>query len=106
MVVKLLSLRSNVDIISNVEEILHEDRVIGYRLFDPRSIKLTVPETLNESAKTASKLNVNSVPWNILSSDTVFEIPADFVVVICEPVEILTKSYLEEIDGTGVTIKE
>ena len=92
MSVLLLMLKSGEEIIAKTEELQLEDRVIGFQLTDPQILSLSRATTLNEEDE-SSKLSVNFSKWQIYSKDTVFRIPAEWVVTVSNPVDSLKTSY-------------
>ena len=92
MSVLLLMLKSGEEIIAKTEELQLDDKVIGFQLTDPQILSLSRATTLTEEDET-SKLSVNFSKWQIYSSDTVFRIPAEWVVTVCNPIESLKTSY-------------
>ena len=82
MTVKLITLKPKQDVIADIEEIRTKDeqpKIVGYQLTHPYLISLTrVPEE-------DDTVSVNISRWNPYSGDTVYQIPADIVNVICEP---------------------
>jgi len=107
MSVKLLVLKSLEEVIADVKElVLEEDgkeKIIGFLLTEPRSISLSRSMTLNEE-ETDDRVNVNFVKWQPFSEDNQFQIPADWVVTICEPLERLKTSYEEQINAKERTM--
>ena len=85
-------LKSGEEIIAKTEELQLEDRVIGFQLTDPQILSLSRATTLNEEDE-SSKLSVNFSKWQIYSEDTVFRIPAEWVVTVSNPIDSLKTSY-------------
>ena len=107
MTVKLLVLKSLEEVISDVKELVLEENgkenVVGFLLKDPRSISLSRSMTLTEE-ENGDRVNVNFVKWQPFSQDNQFQIPADWVVTICEPLEKLKTSYEENINAEERTM--
>ena len=82
MTVKLLTLKPRQDVIADIEEIRTTEetpKIVGYQLTHPYAI------TLSRIEDDETKLSVNISRWNPYSADAVYQIPADIVNVICEP---------------------
>ena len=106
MSVKLVVLKSLEEIISDVKElVLEEDgkeKIVGFLLTEPRVLSLSRAVPLNEEE--GEKISVNFEKWQPFSADTQFQIPADFVVTITEPLESLKKSYEDQLDAKKRTM--
>ena len=90
MTVKLITLKPKQDVIADIEEIRTKDeqpKIVGYQLTHPYLISLTrIPEE-------DDTISVNISRWNPYSGDIVYQIPADIVNVICEPLPKLKESW-------------
>ena len=98
MTVKLLTLKPKQDVIADIEEIRTKDeepRIVGYQLTHPYII--TLSRMMNEDKTVSDSISVNISRWNPYSSDTVYQIPADMVSVICEPLPKLKESWEEKV---------
>ena len=94
MTVKLLTLKPRQDVIADIEEIRTKEKkpkVVGYQLTHPYVI------TLSRVDEDDTKLSVNISRWNPYSADPVYQIPADIVNVICEPLPKLKESWEEKV---------
>ena len=103
MSIKLVLVKTGEQIISDVKEIVSDDKVCGYLLKNPQTIMTSqVPFTLSPTPE----VNENSVemkmsPWILLSKDDEIPVPPDYVVTIVEPVEEVIEMYKEKIDGAS-----
>ena len=107
MTVKLLTLKPKQDVIADIEEIRttdEEPRIVGYQLSHPYII--TLSRMMNEDQTVSDSISVNISRWNPFSSDTVFQIPADMVSVICEPLPKLKESWEEKVATEEKVVKE
>lgn len=94
MTVKLLTLKPRQDVIADIEEIRTKEKkpkVVGYQLTHPYVI------TLSRVDEDDTKLSVNISRWNPYSADAMYQIPADIVNVICEPLPKLKESWEEKV---------
>ena len=106
MTVKLLTLKPKQDVIADIEEIRTTDeqpKIVGYQLSHPYIITLS---RLMEEDNTNTSISVNISRWNPFSSDTVYQIPADMVSVICEPLPKLKESWEEKVGNEEKVVKE
>ena len=107
MTVKLLTLKPKQDVIADIEEIRttdEEPKIVGYQLTHPYII--TLSRMMNEDKTVSDSISVNISRWNPYSSDTVYQIPADMVSVICEPLPKLKESWEEKINKEEEVVKK
>ena len=107
MTVKLLTLKPKQDVIADIEEIRttdEEPKIVGYQLSHPYII--TLSRMMNEDQSVSDSISVNISRWNPFSSDTVFQIPADMVSVICEPLPKIKESWEEKVANEEKVVKE
>ena len=69
MTVKLALLKSGEDIIADVQEMVFDDKVIGYIFNKPCNIKMKVREEDSETEKVDS-VKIRLTPWIILTKET------------------------------------
>ena len=82
------------DVIADIEEIRTKEKkpkIVGYQLTHPYAI------TLSRIEDDETKLSVNISRWNPYSADAVYQVPADIVNVICEPLPKLKESWEEKV---------
>ena len=107
MSVKLVVLKSLEEVIADVKElVLEEDgkeKIIGFLLTEPRTLSLSRAMTLNEE-EDPNRVSVNFVKWQPFSDYKQFQIPADWVVTIAEPLERLKTSYEEQLNAKECTM--
>jgi hypothetical protein len=101
MTIKLLVLKSGEDVVADVQEMMVEEKVVGYFLNRPCVVKMSnyTPieddETSEEKKKNAYQIKF--YPWVPLAKDPVIPLSMDWVVTMVEPIEKLTKLYVEDI---------
>lgn len=92
MTVKLSLLKSGEDVIADIEEMVVDDRVIGYFFNKPCNVKVLARDTGEENqSKTPCKLQLT--PWMPLTNDTKIPVSPDWVVTIVEPMPQLKEMY-------------
>lgn len=103
MTIKLLLLKSGETLISDVKEVLKEEKVCGYLLSNPQRVFYESPILSPDGEKqNESTVNVSLTRWMLLSKDNQIVIPFDWVVTIVDPIESLENMYSpkEEEDGS------
>ena len=102
MTIKLLFLKSNEELIADVQEMIVGEgdgsRVVGYYLTKPCLVKMRNPNLVKEDGqqKTAG-FSVSLYPWIPLSKDETIPVPTDWVITIVEPVQGLKEMYLNDV---------
>jgi hypothetical protein len=95
MTVKLVLLKSGEDIISDVKEMIIEEKVVGYFLEKPCTIRMKNPSDIGESEDRS--FQVSLFPWIPISKESTVPIPSDWVVTIVEPVDKITDMYKKQV---------
>ena len=106
MSVKLLLFKSGETIISDVKEILSENKVRGYLLTDPHKVVTRKPVLLTEekpSQQNGIELEVVLTPWIVLTNDKEMLIPLDWVITIVEPLSSVKNVYYEKLTVSEAT---
>lgn len=108
MSVKLIVLKSLEEVVADLKELVLEkegtEQVVGFLLKEPRVLSLSRAVTLTEEEEDPNRINVNFQKWQPFSDDVEFQIPADWVVTICEPLEKLKSTYEEHINAKERTV--
>jgi len=95
MTIKLVLLKSGEDVISDVSEMIVDDKVVGYFLEQPCIVKI---KSENDNT-TACKIIMN--PWMPLSKDKQIPIVSDWVITITEPIDQVKQMYDNEVLNYG-----
>ena len=107
MSIKLLVLKSGEDVVADVQEMMVEDKVVGYFLNKPCVVKMSnyTPIQDEETDENSQKngFQVRFYPWVPLAKDPVIPLTLEWVVTMVEPMEKLTKLYVEQILNYGQT---
>jgi hypothetical protein len=108
MSIKLLLLKSGEEVIADIKEmIIGEDestnRVIGYYLKNPCTVKIKESNPLSDNTEVVGRLGyeVSLYKWIPLSADEQITIPTDWVVTMVNPVSKLEHMYIEDIINNG-----
>ena len=105
MSIKLATLKSGEDVISDIKEMVvgeGEDRkVIGYFFTKPCIARLINTMKVNEKDKENQSFEISLVTWAPLSKDEKIAIPSDWVVTIVEPIDKVREMYENEVLKNG-----
>jgi hypothetical protein len=104
MSIKLVVVKTGEQIIAKIEEMILDDRVVGYFLIKPCVVKI---EDLNLNKDTGgASFDIKLTPWIPLGKGIRFPVPTDWVVTISEPVDELKLMYQTDILRTTEEIEE
>lgn len=104
MSIKLAVIKTGEQIIAKVEEMLLEDKVVGYFLFKPCLVKTTDPVVNKETGNASFDIKLS--PWIPLGKGTRFPIPLEYVVTFVDPVDDLKNMYQTDILKTEEDVQE
>jgi hypothetical protein len=100
MSIKLALLKTGDTIISDMKELVVEDKVQGYLLYLPHKIAVTKSLLITEEKEVDNNdvpVEVTLSPWMLLSSDRKIAIVSDWVVTVVNPLETVIEIYKEKI---------
>ena len=101
MSIKLTLLKTGEQLISDMKELVAEgkDQAHAYLLENPHTVEINEKQFVTEEEKKDGDfgINVSLVPWIILSKDKKMVIPVDSVLTIVEPLDAVTKLYLDKL---------
>ncbi len=98
MSIKLAVLQGGEQIITEIKELVSEEKVVGYLLTKPHKIVINRPVLIAEDDENRS-VEITLSPWILLTNDKEMPIPNNQVVTLVEPLDSLLKMYLEKTDG-------
>lgn len=100
MSIKLALLKSGETIISDIKELISEDKVCGYLFNNPHKVEYRRPVLLVEQSENtpSGELQISLSPWIILTSQTQIPIPPDWVVTIVDPIKSIQEMYEGKVD--------
>ena len=96
MTVKLALLKSGEDVIANFQEIVIEEKVVGYLAKDPYIVRLNRADIPTEPEQT--KVALSFFPWMPLSKQTDIPIDPNWLVTMVDPVDAVIDSYQEKLN--------
>jgi hypothetical protein len=99
MTVKLAILKSGEKLISDIQEMIVEEKVVGYLFNYPQVVLIKDFESVskNNEDKIKHSFDINLFPWIPLTMDKKVPVPIDWVVTLVEPVEKLKTLYNKNI---------
>jgi len=101
MTIKLLVLKSGEDVVADVQEMVIEDKVVGYFLNKPCVVKMANYTPVEDEETTEQKqknaYQIRFYPWVPLAKDPVVPITMEWIVTMVDPIDKLTKLYVEDI---------
>jgi hypothetical protein len=99
MTVKLALLKSGEDIIADIQEMVIDDKIVGYIFNKPCQIKMQV-NGVDDSVPTDS-VKIRLTPWILLSKDIKIPVSLDWVITLVDPIDKLMQMYEEDILKNG-----
>ena len=99
MSIKLVLLRSEEQVITEIKEIMDKDAPVGYLLKNPHRVTAAHQLTLDEEEVDERKISITLAPWILLTKDNEIAVPNSYVTTIVEPIDSLTEMYLEKLNG-------
>ena len=98
MTVKLSLLKSGEDVIADIEEMILDEKVVGYFFTGPCVAKLLAKDG-GDKGKTPCQIQLT--PWMPLTNDKKIPVAADWVITIVEPMPQLKKMYEDGVLNDG-----
>ncbi len=98
MSIKLALLKSGETVISDIKELVSEEKVCGYIFENPQKVLTERSIVLSEESDYDSKIQVSLTPWIILTEDTQMLVTMDWVVTLVDPIQSLKKMYEEKLN--------
>ena len=95
MTVKLAILKSGEDVIADMQEMILDEKVIGFFFDKPCVVKLIRSENENDS------YTMSLYPWIPLSKSDRIPVINDWVVSIVDPIDKLSEMYINDILGSS-----
>jgi hypothetical protein len=95
MAIKLAVIKTGEQIISRVEEMIHEDKVVGYFMIKPCIVTTSDPVVDPETKKASFDINLS--PWIPLGKGIRFPVPLEWIVTFIDPVDELRNLYTIDI---------
>tara|TARA_B100000902_G_scaffold7309_1_gene9366 strand:+ start:186 stop:488 length:303 start_codon:yes stop_codon:yes gene_type:complete len=93
MSVKLALLKSGEVLISDIKELVDDEKVVGYLFVKPKKVDMSTPMFLSEENGNESSVEVSLSSWFLITDDEEFAIPKDWIVTVMNPVERVIEMY-------------
>jgi len=103
MAIKLVLLRSEEQVITEIREIRDKETPVGYLLTNPHRVTATQPHLVEDEQEDRT-LSITLSPWILLTSDKEIAVPNSYVTTIVEPLDSLAEMYSEKINGNQTDI--
>ena len=97
MSIKLAVLQGGEQIISEIKEIVSEEKHVGYLLTRPHKVVVNRPLLISEEDDDRS-VEITLSPWILLTADKEIAIPNNHLVTLVDPLDSGLKMYLEKTD--------
>ena len=100
MSIKLAILKSGEHVISDVKELVADEKLHGYLFQNAYTLEARAPEFITEEQKESGMHDVEVMlrPWLIFSEERKVPVRADWLVTIVEPVSKIKELYEERIN--------
>ena len=95
MAYKLAVIKTGEQIITTVEEMLLDDKVVGYFFIKPCVVNTSEPIVNKESG--GASFDIKLAPWIPLGKGTRFPVPLDWIVTFIDPVDELASMYMNDV---------
>ena len=101
MSIKLALLKSGEQVITDLKELVSEDKVRGYLFNNPQRIEVNKSCLLTEDEMEdgTGDYQLTFSSWIILTEDKEMVVPIDWVVTIVEPLQTVVEMYQEKLNG-------
>jgi hypothetical protein len=95
MSIKIAVVKTGAQIITKVEEMMMDEKVVGYFFNKPCLIETTDPIINKKSGNTSFDIKLK--PWISLSKGNKFPVPLDWIVTFADPVDDLNLMYQTDV---------
>ena len=96
MSIKIALLKSGEQVVSDIKELMSEDKPVGYLLKDPETLTINKSFLVSDSD---TSVEISLSQWILMSSDRELVVPRDWVVTLAEPIDSVLKMYKDKIDA-------
>lgn len=104
MSIKIAVLKSGENVISDVKELVSDDKTVGYLFEKPCLIDYDNGIFLTEeSPSRKGQIQVTLVPWIMFTEDEKIPVRHDWVVTVVEPVSKIKELYEEKLNAESKT---
>jgi hypothetical protein len=93
MTIKVSLLKSGEDVIADIQEMIVDEKSVGYIFKNPCLVKLISTSSSSSDKHFRSPCSLQVTPWMPLTNDPNILVPLDWVVTIVEPIPELKEIY-------------
>jgi hypothetical protein len=93
MTVKLVLLKSDEKLITDIKEGFYEEKLVCYLLENPCSVSINGSYKILDDENGGNRVSISLQTWPLLSKQTTIEIIPDWVVTMVEPNDELKEMY-------------
>jgi hypothetical protein len=106
MSIKIALLKSGETVISDIKELISDEKVCGYLFNNPHKVEYNRPIFLSEESNKnpTGELQVSLSPWIVLTSDTQIPVRPDWIVTIVEPIKSIQEMYEGKLNAEEYTV--
>lgn len=100
MSIKLVLLKTGEKIITDIKELISEEKTCGYLLKNPVKIEKVPKIVLSEDPDyTNQEISIQMSSWIEFTEDSEIPVNVETVIAIVEPLETLKNLYMEKVNG-------
>ena len=96
MSIKIALLKSGEQVVSDIKELMSEEKPIGYLFKDAETLTINKSFLVSDSD---TSVEISLSQWILMSSDRELVVPRDWVVTLAEPIDSVLKMYKDKIDA-------
>jgi len=100
MSIKVILLKSGDQVITDVKEVISDNKPVAYLFTNPQKVTINKPFLLSEDDNERS-YEITFSQWMMLSADKEIAVPTSYVVTLVEPLDSVKKMYLEKVNGSN-----
>jgi hypothetical protein len=100
MSIKVILLKSGDQVITDVKEVISDEKPVAYLFTNPQKVTINKPFLLSEEDNERS-YEITFSQWMMLSADKEIAVPTSYVVTLVEPLDSVKEMYLEKVNGSN-----
>ena len=100
MTVKLSLLKSGEDVIADIQEMILDEKVVGYFFINPYVVKVLAKD-YGQTGESKTPCQLQLTPWLPLTNDEKIPVAPDWVITIVEPMPQLKTMYEDGVPKDG-----
>ena len=96
MSIKIALLKSGEQVVSDIKELMSEEKPVGYLFKYPETLTINKSFLVSDSD---TSVEISLSQWILMSTDRELVVPRDWVVTLAEPIDSVLKMYKDKIDA-------